>query len=223
MRKRISILIASIAVFCIGVGGLLRDALGEEAVFQVKVVKADFTGWENVCVEVRTANGTLVTAGRTNLEGDVFFNLPVGGPYNLRAGNARTTASVPSVPSPALVGVVLMPTLVNYGFKGLFPPYAGPPKTFNSGSTIPLKWQYTDPLGNPIDSPTANPEVVVKSPNGVSIGAVSPGFSTYQYDPLTKTWQFNWSTKGLSAGIYQIYIKSRETGQEDGPFPILLR
>ena len=79
--------------------------------FQATVVKSDFSGWANVNVEVWNGNILLAT-GNTNSAGDVFFSLPVGGPYEFRAGNASTTASVVSVPDAALVGVILMPTVV---------------------------------------------------------------------------------------------------------------
>ena len=117
-----------------------------------------------------------------------------------------------------------------YGFNDLMAPYAPPEqKAFKLGSTIPLKWQYTD-YG--VDSSLAKPIIkVVFLGNGVPLGNVelveinAPGSSGYQYDWETNTWQFNWQTKGLSTGTgnYNIWIASNLTGQVNGPFPIRLR
>jgi hypothetical protein len=77
---------------------------------------------------------------------------------------------------------------------------------------------------------TANPSVQIKPVSGggapiegAPITVEDPGASGLRYDSLTMTWQFNWQTKGLTAGVYNICIKSNQTGQVDGPFPIQLR
>jgi hypothetical protein len=118
---------------------------------------------------------------------------------------------------------------VKYGFKGLLAPYQAPPKAFKINSSIPLKWQYTDFEDNVVESPSANPSVAIKPVTlgetlvyGAPITVEDPGKSGYQYDSLTMTWQFNWQTKGLSAGIYAIFIQSKETGQNNGPIVIQL-
>jgi len=118
---------------------------------------------------------------------------------------------------------------VIYGFNGLLSPYVGPPKAFKLGSSIPLKWQYTDYSGTAIDSPAANPSVVIKlvvpgdTLTEKPMELNDPGSSGLRYDALTMTWQFNWQTKGLTAGGYNIYIISGQTGQINGPFPIALK
>ena len=116
-----------------------------------------------------------------------------------------------------------------YGFNGLMAPYAPPDKkAFKAGSTIPLKWQYTDSAGA-VDSSNAKPEVgwiFMGEVNGSDIleEEDAPGASGLRYDALTMTWQFNWQTaKSFTAGQYDIYIKSNQTGQTDGPFPIQLK
>ena len=117
-----------------------------------------------------------------------------------------------------------------YGFKGLLAPYAPPEqKSFKAGSTIPLKWQYTDSAG-PVDSGNTELEVgwIFMGPpvDGSDIleEEDAPGASGLRYDALTMTWQFNWQTaKSFTAGQYDIYIKSNQTGQTDGPFPIQLK
>jgi len=116
---------------------------------------------------------------------------------------------------------------VNYGISGLLSPYAAPPKTFKIGSVIPLKWQYSL-LESVVDSSASNPSVEIKliaaggSGNETPIEVNDPGSSGLRYDSLTMTWQFNWQTKGLTAGVYNIYIQSDQFGPS-GPFPIQLR
>jgi hypothetical protein len=116
---------------------------------------------------------------------------------------------------------------VNYGFLGLESPYMPPPTTFNVKRTMPLKWQYTNSSGNVVNSASANPAVIINGPytcggaDGASTIAVNDaGSSGYQYDSTTNTWQFNWQIKGNLAGCYDIYIKSQQSGQTNGAFPI---
>ena len=118
-----------------------------------------------------------------------------------------------------------------YGFNGLLTPYAPPDqKVFKLGSTIPIKWQYTDSSGEVFDSIDANPEVKCQFAGGGNgdgdlISPVDPGSSGLRYNSDTRTWQFNWQTKGLITGIgkYNIWIASKLTGQVNGPFLIELR
>ena len=50
----------------------------------------------------------------------------------------------------------------------------------------------------------------------------SPGSSGLSYHNSSMTWQFNWQTKNLSPGLYEIIIKSKQSGQTDS-YPIILR
>ena len=118
--------------------------------------------------------------------------------------------------------------LIRYGFIGLLAPYKEPPKAFKIGSSIPLKWQYTDYSGNAVDSPLADPDIGIEflgngGPPSVLTEINDPGSSGLHYDSLTMTWQFNWQTKGLADGIYEIRITSGQTLQINGPFLIQLR
>ncbi|MBE3085145.1 MAG: LamG domain-containing protein [Bacteroidetes bacterium] len=120
--------------------------------------------------------------------------------------------------------------LIRYGFKGLLPPYAPPSqKMFKLGSTVPLKWQYTYPAGNVVDSAGASPTVgwvytgLGIDTTGILADVDAPGASGLQYDALTKTWQFNWQTKDRQLGIYNITITSGQTLQVFGPFEIQLK
>ena len=115
-------------------------------------------------------------------------------------------------------------------FNGLLAPYKGPPKAFKSGSSIPLKWQYTGLSDTAVDSSAANPSVEIKPVasngepvEGTPIVVEAPGSSGYHYDSETNTWHFNWQTKDREAGDYNIYIINDWTGQTFGPYPIKLR
>lgn len=105
--------------------------------------------------------------------------------------------------------------------KGLLSPYTSQ-ASFNTGSTIPLKWQYLDAAGNVMNSANATPEVVITDSTGAPITVTTPGNSGLQYDPLTMTWQLNWQTKGLAAGTYSVSIVSHQTAQNNGPFQVTL-
>ncbi|HVA00110.1 MAG TPA: PxKF domain-containing protein [Terriglobia bacterium] len=118
---------------------------------------------------------------------------------------------------------------ISFNFLGLFDPYAPPPRGYKVKSAVPLIWQYADVNGTVVNSSNANPAVqiyVAGACGGADTGDIldiqASGNSGYQYDPTTNTWQFNWKTTGMSAGCYNIYIKSTLTGQINGPFPIQL-
>jgi len=118
-----------------------------------------------------------------------------------------------------------------YGFNGLMAPYAPPKeKTFKFGRTIPLKWQYTDFNSNVVDSVDAYPVVEYQFAGTGNGGGdleltEDPGLSGLRYNIDTKTWQFNWQTKGLKdgTGTYKIWITNIQTGQVNGPFLIELQ
>ncbi|QWV95003.1 HYR domain-containing protein [Geomonas oryzisoli] len=115
---------------------------------------------------------------------------------------------------------------VQYGFKGLLPPYDAN-KTYKIKSTIPLKWQFTNSSGAVLVSASTVPGVGMQL---ASTGAASTdlvtlddaGLSGLQYDSLTNTWQYNWKTTGLPEGTYNIYIKSGIADQQIGPFQVRL-
>ena len=117
-----------------------------------------------------------------------------------------------------------------YGFSGLLAPYAPPvEKAFKVGRTIPLKWQYTGPAGNVVDSASVEPIVSYVYINGENGNGIldeeddAPGASGLQYDAFKMTWQFNWQTKNWKTGTYEIWITNSQTGQVNGPFLIELR
>ncbi len=116
---------------------------------------------------------------------------------------------------------------VNFGFVGFGTPYAPPPTTFNVTRTMPLKWQYTNSSGAVVNSSAANPMIIINGPYACGSSDIAgtitvndAGASGYQYDPGSNSWQFNWQIKGNAAGCYDIYVKSQQSGQTNGPFPI---
>jgi hypothetical protein len=119
-------------------------------------------------------------------------------------------------------------TAVALGFRGLLPPYAPPPTRFKGNRSIPLKWQYTAADGSVADSAAASPTLTIYGPvscgetdGGELIDVSSPGDSGYRYDAETRTWQFNWKTRGVPNGCYYIQVTSPQS-QPSPLFPIRL-
>jgi hypothetical protein len=129
------------------------------------------------------------------------------------ADTFRYTAKDPSGTSsdPAMVTVT-----ENLGFIGLLGGYQPPPRAYNSGSALPLVWQYVNSAGQAIESSWVAPMLFVKfnqlvgaNPNNCSGGSETgivqinqdfPGNSNFQYFTAANphptaganTWQFNW-------------------------------
>ncbi len=83
------------------------------------------------------------------------------------------------------------------------------------GSTIPLKWQYTDCAGNVVDSANANPVIgwsfaSATPASGTLIEEDAAGASGLRYNSSSMTWEFNWKTKGLREGVYNLIITSNQ-------------
>jgi hypothetical protein len=189
-----------------------------------------------------TATVNVVAPGAGTPTGSVQFSVdgsPYGSPVTLSGGQAAVTISSLAVGGHSITASYggdgnfngstssAFSQQVNYGFLGLQSPYAPPPATFNVKRTMPLKWQYTDVNGTVVNSSAANPQVIIYGPytcgqqnTAGTITVNDAGSSGYQYDPTTNTWQFNWQVKGSAPGCYDIYIKSQQSGQTNGPFPI---
>jgi len=115
-------------------------------------------------------------------------------------------------------------------FNGLLPPYKER-LVVKLGSVMPLKWQYTDAFGAVLNSAGAGPVISIFGPFTVmpeDLDDLTPitlsdaGQSGLRYDLSTKTWQYNWQTKGLGAGRYLILIAVDESWQAAGPMEIVL-
>jgi hypothetical protein len=134
---------------------------------------------------------------------------------------------------------IVFPTTVNpyagptYGFEGSSEPlvYDGPEYVVNAGSTVPLTWQYLDPdTGEPIYSEWAEPVIRItpfdcateeEAPELSFI--LDPGNSDYRYFNGSDSHRFNWQTKELEIGCFNIRVEARGMCQTDGPFPMRLQ
>ncbi len=100
---------------------------------------------------------------------------------------------------------------VVYNFGGVLQPIKDG-SIFKAGSTVPVKFQLTDAQGKFIS--TANATIhYAKSSNqvfGDNLEAVSTSAATsgnnFRYDSSSNQYVFNLSTKGLTAGTYQLTI-----------------
>jgi|GEM_PF-5183519 hypothetical protein len=91
-------------------------------------------------------------------------------------------------------------------------------KSVKAGSAVPISWQYGDDFGTPVDSANASPSLVFTCMPGNSTADITldvsqaAGASGFQYDQLTKTWQFNWKTsKSSPLGSYTIAIRDDQS------------
>ena len=122
-------------------------------------------------------------------------------------------------------------------FNGLLSPYPAPPHTttptFKRGRVVPLHFNWVNASGLVVDSVNANPAITIsptscqaQSTLGDPIVPEDAGNSGgLHYDPITKTWTFNWSTKPLPAGCFSIRVSAGNASYAAPPsvFPIGLR
>jgi hypothetical protein len=97
-----------------------------------------------------------------------------------------------------------------YSFSGFLPPLSNG-LSFNVNRTIPIKFTLTDFNGNPITSPSAVTSLQIQAldANGNPVGAPFTPASTNNQGLQNNGGQylFNWQTKGLAAGSYEIVLK----------------
>jgi lysophospholipase L1-like esterase len=101
---------------------------------------------------------------------------------------------------------------VVYGGGDLSEPLRADGSTFRAGSTVPLKFVLTDVDGARLDGVTATMRVT-KVGDGVigtvveSLPSVQPhGGDRFRYDATAGQYVFNWGTRGLTAGLYELEI-----------------
>lgn len=85
---------------------------------------------------------------------------------------------------------------------------------FKAGSTVPVKFQLKDSAGNILQSvaaPAWLPPMRISSLSGTvneaAITDAPTSGGTFKYDANAKQYIYNWSTKGLSGGLYKISAK----------------
>jgi len=162
--------------------------------------------------------GTVTYTPNVNFVGDDSFQYTIGDV----AGRTST----------ATVTVTVQDPVPDYGFIGLLEPWRPNNYRVKAGLAIPIKWYYTTAPGSEaaIDSAGALPLIRIRGPFGCgpndddadAVDIVEDaGSSDLRYSG--DSWQFNWDSKGLEAGCYNIRITSQETSQIDGPFKVQLR
>jgi hypothetical protein len=75
------------------------------------------------------------------------------------------------------------------------PPNPDGSTTFNTGSTVPLKFLLKEKNGNPI----ANAAVTLVTQKGTAMPTAQPG--TFTYDPATTQYKYTWTTPSGNAGV----------------------
>jgi hypothetical protein len=194
--------------------------------FTVKVVDATppaLTLPANITTVATSLSGATVTysaSAKDLVDGAVPIACapPSGSAFPI--GTTSVSCSATDAHGNKATGGFTITVQLRYGFIGVqnLPPPAG--KTFNSGSSVPLKWQFTVG-GVAVDSTNANPKITIVGPVTQTFTPGAPGKSTFQLPTLANgwTWQFNWQTVdnvtgvALPAGTYSVSITSQLTGQ----------
>lgn len=179
----------------------------------------------DVTVNASSANGAVVTYTNPTavdaVDGPVavICTPPSGSLFPI--GTTTVTCTASDSHGNTAVSSFAVIVALRYGFVGVqnLPPPAG--KAFNTGSSVPLKWQFT--LGGAaVDSSAADPKIVITGPAGSMVFTPEdPGKSSFQPPTAANgwTWQFNWQTvdnttgASLPAGTYSVSVSSQVTGQ----------
>lgn len=107
---------------------------------------------------------------------------------------------------------------VKYAFSGVLDPInANGSSLFKAGSKVPVKFQLKDSSGAFVSTAAATLSYAKVTNNvagtdaeAVSTSAATTG-SAFRYDSTANQYIFNLSTKGLTAGTYQLTIKLNDT------------
>ena len=100
---------------------------------------------------------------------------------------------------------------VIYNFGRFLPPIGVDGQgLFKAGNTVPVKFRLTDYNGVPVSTATAtlcyrfiSGSVIGSDLEAGSTSAATTG-NLFRYDSIGQQYIFNWGTKGLTAGSYQI-------------------
>jgi hypothetical protein len=179
-------------------------------------------------VLVANANGSFTYTPAPGFSGtDTFTYVADNGVWS---GDATTALSAAS--NTATVTIVVRG--VPYSFVNVqnLPPPKG--RSFNTGSTIPVQWQWTNNAGTALDT-GAWPVVVTayacstgnKLPAAYPTGSFTPeqpgSGNSFAYHAASRTWQFNWKLTytvdgivyNLPAGTYVLQIRKGANGRID--------
>ena len=112
---------------------------------------------------------------------------------------------------------------LSFGILGPLSPYQAPPKTYNSGSSVPIAWKYTI-AGVAVASPfpawqpqvrfvkvlnwrnCANSGTESTAPQDTFVNSATPGNSYFTYSSSTLTWKLNWDSPAQPNTCWNIYI-----------------
>lgn len=201
------------------VTGTATDKAGNNASFTVNGINIDktapvitITGIREGAAYILNSVPTAAYTATDNLSGIASQNATLTsgsegvGKYTYtvtasdKAGNTTTKSAIYTV---------------SYNFSGFLPP-VNRGKSFNLGSTIPVKFRLTDSNGASITNATAT-IMLQKSAGSTSLGDIvkpvsSGGSNTdnfFRYD--SGQYIYNLSTNGLSAGTWQIIVSLNDT------------
>lgn len=199
--------------------------------------------------EVITGASVTLTAPCSNPNGGPLtiteVSAPSLGTVTLEGGTAFIYAATsPNVGAETLTlkvsdgtttTITTMTIRVIYGFVNVqnVPPPSSRTK-FNTGSAVPVQWQWTDAAGVALNSQAAGARVEAFAcstsgnlPGAYPTGAFTPELpgsgNSFAFKAASGTWQFNWKltytvngvTTSLPAGTYVLQIKSDLTGQSN--------
>jgi hypothetical protein len=100
---------------------------------------------------------------------------------------------------------------VHYAFSGFLAPLA-PGGSYHLGRALPIQWQLTDAKGNFVSGLGAVQSLQIQSvdangnPQAPPFNPMASGDTGLRYDPTANQFIFNWDTKGLTAGFYEIEL-----------------
>jgi hypothetical protein len=134
--------------------------------------------------------------------------LPGSSPYSQLTGSLADGSPINTVAYVETPGQLLLPA--GYTWLGVLPPInADGSSVFKAGSTVPVKFAVTGSCASSLVATLAYTRLGSSVAGGVN-EAVSTGAATsgnqFHYDATTGLYVFNWSTKGLMAGTYQLQI-----------------
>ncbi|MEZ5320250.1 MAG: Ig-like domain-containing protein [Vicinamibacterales bacterium] len=193
---------------------------GTSLVVPAAGVLANDTDADSTTVTAQLVSGPVHGALALNADGS-FTYTPVASFYGLDTFTYVATDGDPSRTSNvATVSITVNQVAVLYGFVGV-QNIPAPNKPQKSGSSVPLKWQFTL-NGVAVDSSSFGPVITITSgASTVQFSPEDPGSSSFKLPSAGSdwTWGFNWQTVNpatgapLPGGSYTLTITLPATGQ----------
>jgi hypothetical protein len=166
----------------------------------------------SVSATATSVNGALVTFSATamdNVDGPVAVSCsPASGSlFPLGTTNVHCTAR----DAAGNTSAADFPVSVTYSWSGFLQPInADGSSVFKAGSTVPVKFALTG-ASAPITNALARLSYAqmsggVSGPVNEAVSNAAGDSGNFRYDATSKTYLFNWSTKGIAPGTYQLSI-----------------